>query len=137
MANIQKCEAVLAHITMNPESHDQTSWASMAECCTACCFAGWAAVLNGWRLSWENEGHQMGRYTSWVVRPGGDLELISEVAREVLELTPRESGVLFHGANTLTDLEQMVKNLANGDPIEANTGYIAHTAAIAVALEVA
>jgi hypothetical protein len=118
MANIPKCEAVLDHITMNPESHDQTKWAVRTECGTAGCFAGWAVMLDGgWELDWF-DGNFVGQHTSFAKRTGhwaGDL--IHEAAREILELTPQEANVLFYAGNTIDDLGRMVKNLANGDSI--------------------
>lgn len=116
MANIKMLEEVMDYIKTHPEQLRQDVWATQkADCGTACCFAGWTAVLNGYQLDWLEDDDM----TSIVRDKDGIHHVISDLAEELLDLTQFEGDVLFAGSNTIDELEQMVKNLANGAHIKA------------------
>lgn len=120
MANVEKCERVLAHVKADPELLRQDKWMIKNECGTAGCFAGWAALLNGHTPRWHHFGSDDWE-SAYACDEEGRCVLISEVAESLLELTKREADVLFYGKNKIEDIELMVKNLANGDPIDKGT----------------
>jgi hypothetical protein len=116
MANIEKLEAVLDHIKMHPESHNQEVWAEKTECGTAYCMAGWAVALAGYEFCWRSDGTTSSVITERTAT-STHCELIEEIATAVLGLDFRDADDLFHSLNTVDDLELMVKNLSNGEPI--------------------
>lgn len=124
MADVAKCEAVLDHIRMNPETHEQRYWGAKKECGTAYCFAGWTCVLNGnadfeWKSGKIFGCDDANEYADEVAF--GDTTIsVRGLAKILLDLTWQEADTLFAAENTVDDLEIMVKNLANGDPITKN-----------------
>jgi hypothetical protein len=122
MANVEKCEEVLQFIKDHPEKHDQRTWGYKSDCGTTACFAGWTAVLNGYEFYFGRMVFE--RYYSGVKSlKTGVHSSTSTAAAVVLELTCDEAMMLFDGGNTFEELEQMVKNISNGDPIERNTRH--------------
>ena len=68
-------------------------------------FAGWAAQLSGWEMAWDvAEGRISNRATK-----DGVQRLIEDIAREELDLTPRQAYRLFYG--TATNRNQLAKTL--------------------------
>lgn len=116
MANIEKLEAVLNQIKAHPESHNQEVWAEKTECGTAYCMAGWAVALAGYEFDWHSDGTTSSVITERTAT-STHYELIEEVATVVLGLDFCDAVELFHSLNTVDDLELMVKNLSNGEPI--------------------
>jgi hypothetical protein len=122
MANVEKCQAVMDHIRMNPELHNQRYWGTKTECGTAFCFAGLTCVLNG-HTNFEWRSGDV--YGVSAAKSYAELVIVDQVkmhvrmlAASLLDLDWHESHVLFGTQNTVDDLELMVKNLANGDPID-------------------
>jgi hypothetical protein len=115
MADVAKLEAVLDYIRMHPEEHDQGDWARRTDCGTTLCFAGTAVVLAGYQLDWTNHSDRTGRC---VTSAGDPLSLagtasISAVAARELCLAPEQVEALFWAADSLDDLERIVKDIAN------------------------
>ena len=108
MVNTPLLERVLGEIKARPELHDQSGFFTPTECGTAMCFAGWACHLSGL------EQVQPGTYCSAVMTPHG-VDGAGSAARVALGLTGVQAGILFSPANTVSMLEEMVKDLANGD----------------------
>lgn len=111
---------VLDHIRAHPEEHDQSHWArqviepASGVCGTKFCFAGHAAMLTlqpGERVSWNrsHSGETSGHYI--VDANGRRVDPISDRARRELGVTANESAWLFHAANTLDELTNMVQAL--------------------------
>jgi hypothetical protein len=114
MANIEKLRAVLAKIKADPKSWDQTKWI----CGTAACFAGHAVLMEGATPGppeesvlkyWPNSG------TTRCETPSGGLRQVSELAKEILDLTSCQGDCLFEAENELIDLEKMVDALEEDD----------------------
>jgi hypothetical protein len=89
-------------------------------CGTVCCFAGWALQLDG--LSFE-EIYRLENANELVpvVDDGVQYNLqlpacMPEAARR-LGITYDESSVLFSASNSRDMLNQMVKDLVNGEPL--------------------
>lgn len=104
--NIPALRATLRHIKANPHEWEQQTW----RCKTGMCFAGHAAILNGGRwlraTSVESE-------SATVVHPEtGDLLHVQDFAMEVLGLANYQADELFHHENTITDLEEIIDDLA-------------------------
>jgi hypothetical protein len=123
MANVEKCEEVLQFIKDHPEKHDQGTWGHETDCGTAACFAGWAVLLNGYELQLQFGDPFGGHCFDVKSLKTGVRSAVATAAAEVLELTYGEAMTLFHAGNTFEELEQMVKNISNGDPIERNTRH--------------
>jgi hypothetical protein len=136
MANAEKLRLVLERIEREVEEGttgwDQSQWAlsqtnpSKREtpeesCGTSFCFAGWAAVLDGARLFWNERIANSGAAV-WVadevLLPDGDVEFIWEYAQKLLELTDQEADVLFYGGNALGNLQAIVQDLIDGKGID-------------------
>ena len=115
----------LEHIIKHPEQHDQTSW--YGACGSLRCVAGWIAFFAGYRDVKQGPARFVG-----VLRdsdPPGDYPLDVELAAlTALELDPelypagsREedalSNSLFHGALSLTDILETVRDLAKADGV--------------------
>lgn len=115
MANIAKLEAVLGQIKAHPEQHNQKFWAKKTECGTSYCFAGWAVVLEGgYEIDLASRGPDGVKFA---VTSSGRTRHICGIAKDILGLNMTDAMTLFHQANTVDDLERMVKNLANDLPI--------------------
>jgi hypothetical protein len=105
-------------IVDDPEHHDQTNWMTSTGCDTACCFAGWALLLDGVSV-WD-----LTRYVDLEMEDDSDPEGIKQVAAQRLGLTGAEAFILFSGGNTRTMLELMVKDLVNGESLQSNIDYL-------------
>lgn len=130
MANIAKLEEVLDYIRTHPEQHNQDWWAQRTACGTAQCFAGWAVVLDGYRIAWWDDStmaeccvvpdthpHALDALlvtgTEEPLASGEALAAICPLAEDILGLTREQSNELFSAANTIDDLERIVKDIAN------------------------
>lgn len=119
MADIARLEEVLGFIESHPELHNQNIWMnrgltphrasevkalypelSRHECGSQGCIAGWGVAL------WGNE--QRTKYNVTWHHDGMD----------VFGLTLTEADILFHSRNSVEDLRQMVKDMANGLRLE-------------------
>lgn len=113
---------VLAHIDANPKEWDQATW----KCGTAYCFGGWSVVLAGGTVNY-NDGNELRVVDGPDELLGVDVE---EAAYRALNIDAAESwvndfehekfgldtGWLFSGANTLTDLRGMVERIFGPRP---------------------
>lgn len=97
---------VLDHITAHPEEWDQTDWASMTSCGTACCVAGHAAVMTGHTPDFRGYG------STHVTSDG---RYICDVAREELRLEHWQADDLFAVCYTLKDLWRIASEFTDGE----------------------
>lgn len=114
--NVELLEQVMQHITDHPEQHNQNFWVD--ECGTAGCFAGWAALLSGWRVgpAWNFNGP--------MISPDTLVEKdVCGVARDLLNLDAYDAQTLFCATNTRPMLALMVKDLANGETLRDSDEY--------------
>ena len=140
--NIEKAVEVLAQIEYTPQAYNQRMWGrsktgepvkgdpivdsngnvvGYGSCNTAFCFAGWAAQLDGWTLSFRQTAIS-GRYDAHIASKGDDRQPISGIGVQLLGIPsavidpdawvsgsqPR----LFDEANTLEDVYAEVLRLA-------------------------
>lgn len=114
--NVDLMLAVREQITSHPETHDQRDWARRGECGTVCCIAGWAAVLAGEELAWDQEGRYGTDHVARCDRDGEALP-IGVVARDLLGLSVGESAALFSGrasqAEALARLDALIEKGKN------------------------
>jgi hypothetical protein len=128
--NVDLLRRTLEHIEQNPEQWAQHAWVSHRHrgCGTAYCFAGWATVLSGAQLAWDDDGDEHG---DRVVRPGadpgdhGEHVHIASYAAQMLDLPAPvldydgdydvydviDLPLLFEPDNTLSDLRRIVGEL--------------------------
>lgn len=99
MANKAKIRKLIARLRrIKPERYNQSRW-----CGTACCIAGHAARMEGWK----NAG--------WAfVRKDGEKVSVEYVARRILGLDSWEAGNLFDGTAHGWAIE-------NGDAVRSGT----------------
>lgn len=125
MTNVSELNRVMTFIKDNPEMHDQSIWAN--ECGTTACLAGWACLLNGYSIDTEKIGDYKKNHgpNAGIVRFGGPIldsfnnaADIQYTAIDILDLDDEDANILFAEANTVDDLELMVKDLANGDDLD-------------------
>ena len=100
-------DEALANIEADPETWDQKGW----RCGTACCFAGHVALAAGW--SWLNpenpdDAHVTKNGIQMHAEYAADLELGFESGRGY-------STGIYHGTNTLEDLQGYVEALTGVD----------------------
>ena len=127
MKNYARLHEELDFLRMHPKAHQQNIWlypadlqelgdAAVAECGTVGCLAGWA-VIHEYDLVVEeiwNVGHYDGyRYVKRLTGEIYDMDKIESDARKIFGLNLQEVTFLFHGDNTIDDMEHMVKNWEN------------------------
>lgn len=110
--NVELLERVMQHIDDHPEQHDQAAWIN--ECGTAACFAGWAVMFTGGKLSRD------GVFVTVV----GESDCVSRAAGRRLGISAVEGDVLFDASNTRDMLRLMVKDLVNGDELRTTDDYL-------------
>jgi len=118
MINVELLKKTLAHIEAHPEQWNQRDWRDVdhdLRCGTACCFAGWAALLNG--STWDVPDSEIENY-DWDHDPNGDKladvdggRAVSRVATRALGLTWTQADQLFAGGNDIEDLRAIVAEL--------------------------
>ena len=104
--NVELLQRTMQYIMDHPEQHDQRHWVVNTDCGTAACFAGWAMILSGRKIT-----------------SGSSSSYIGREARELLGLTRVESMTLFCGDNTRPALQLMVKDLVNGGELRPVHSY--------------
>ena len=82
------------------------------ECGTAACFAGWTALLDGWKP--RIDVGNLFTYALMVNPKTGETDFSSNIARESLGLTLTQSDILFDSDNTLEDLREFVEMIVSG-----------------------
>jgi hypothetical protein len=114
-------------IVTEPERHRQDRWAvafgdeppQASACGAAYCVAGWAAVLDGQTLKWEQFGP-----SRWVADKTTGGEVIWVYAQTALGLTHGEEGRLFAGTNSrdyvLRVLDALIEAGKNGERLAAD-----------------
>ncbi len=86
---------------------DQTDWIKVTSCGTACCIAGRAVLLEGWK--------PVDGGSSWnVVNEHGDFREVDDVARDLLGIDHNDSYSLFLADNTLEDVEEIILGILDG-----------------------
>jgi hypothetical protein len=118
MVNVPLLEAGLQAIKDHPELHEQSSYFAETECGTAMCYAGWVCHLMGYErvfpiYSWSSSVHT----------PDGP-RAAGYAAAEALGISLQTAEVLYHGANTVDQLEQMVKDLVNTGDVRERCHYV-------------
>jgi len=109
-ANIPLLLATLAHLEAHPELHNQGSY--LADCNSACCFAGWALAL--WNKK-EPRRYKEGRYRSEIDGGGWHQgQDIRKEAQRALQLNNNQVHCLFGSGQTLADLGRAVEAIADG-----------------------
>jgi hypothetical protein len=95
MVNAELLEQTMQFILDNPKKHDPKVWLEESSCGTTACFAGWACIL------------ALKTIPSW--RP------VAYMAADLLGLDDDDAYILFHGSNTVDQLQHYVKSLVNGE----------------------
>ena len=106
--NVELAEKVMRIILDDPTSHDQSLWV----CKTMACFAGHAVLQH----------HSREEAIDMVLNVSDPYQLRTE-AIKLLGLTDDEADIMFWGHNTIEDLEVMVKDISNGDPLTPGKDY--------------
>lgn len=111
--NFRELKAIVKIIEKNPERWRQGNWAWWCpdkeqevvehnHCDSSFCVAGWAVQRAGLPLEWEKY-HD--RWEATRVKGGSS---IHEEASKILGLTSSQAERLFAGANTLTDIKDII-----------------------------
>ena len=119
--NLDVLDDAITFIKDHPEQHQQAHWT----CDTGACVAGWVALLNGYKtkkqfIEDEDGNRKLVTVNGSVYREGHPKHTVSAsaIARELLGVTETpdliSTNILFHGTNTIEDIEMMAKDLANG-----------------------
>lgn len=132
MINAELLEKTLQHVKDNQALWDQEHWTSTTECGTAYCFGGWALHLSNIKVRLADGGvayvaaedvpAELGLASPWTKRPGQFP--VGLVAGTVLGLEPLQYNELFHGENTLDDLEEQVTALLSAAMTEQISEFL-------------
>lgn len=117
--NAELAYATLDQIDEHPELHDQSWWFTVTECGTTGCFAGWACLLSGDKPdALDRPMHllDIGADVSFVVRPDGVTQSVSEHAQELLGLDWETARRLFASGNTRERLGDLVAKIFGPRP---------------------
>lgn len=111
MVNVPELERVLAYCRDNPDKHDQSNWI----CGTTACFAGHAALLNGWKpvLATVWDGTVWDGSTAYVTKDDQGNRSLPIVAAGILGLDDDQAHNLFITCQTFDALELAVKDIIN------------------------
>lgn len=119
--NVDLLRKVLTYITEHPEEWEQANWAVRTDCGTACCVAGHAVAMSGYKFRWSSSWSTVPSVAFSVFDADGRVGYIADVAAELLGLDWRdidqyENGVylLFDVHNTLDDLWRIAGELTDG-----------------------
>lgn len=114
MANIEELQRTMTEILDHPEHWDQSAWV----CGTTGCFAGLTAMRHGWRDINRHRFEELPPRAGWMFHRGfAQPQHAPTIARCILQLTNDEAERLFFHATTVEMLEQMIKDLANGEDL--------------------
>lgn len=136
--NVDEMERVATYLADHPNRHQQGRWT----CASGACYAGHAAILNGWQPMTDMgraraaglEVCLMDEYFGSFVEKDGVIKRVSTVAKKIFGIETAgdnldtslddegdeietTSDVLFHSGNTAEKIKLMVKDLANGEDI--------------------
>lgn len=109
MPNIAKLNETLDYITAHPEEHVQEKWT----CNTGACFAGHAALLNGYRVARDN----LGVVIDGRVMKGDESFFVDTVAQDILGIDSHTGDILFNSHNTRDSLAEMIEDIEAGEDI--------------------
>lgn len=122
MFDEKKFDEVVEFIETHPQRWDQSVWLQERDwmiddmdpeqnmCGTVGCVAGWACLLNGWRMAKRSTlGGQV------VVEKDGYQECVKVAGRRELGLESWQADVLFHGNNDLESIKLIGKAIAAGE----------------------
>jgi hypothetical protein len=107
--NVALLEATMTHIKDHPETHNQSVYMVKTSCGTTACYAGRAYMLGGGELI-------------QTITPTNAM-LVRNSAKAMLGIDEQEAIKLFSPANTLLELELMVKDLCNGERLRPSSAY--------------
>lgn len=114
--NIELLETTMQFIKDNPEKHNQTSYVDI--CGTASCFAGWALELAGELERVNKINAEQNRTGAWYTdRAYPGLAIWGAEAARILGLNRDEARMLFSECNSRDQIEELVKELVNGEDI--------------------
>lgn len=117
-----KFDEVIDFVEAHPERYCQLTWVTGNKevsdehgtlCGSKACIAGWAALLNGWKLVYNRYGEA----NSDVVRDG-IVKHISTAGQNELELTSPQADYMFHGDRDLDEIKELGKALANNPDLD-------------------
>jgi hypothetical protein len=111
VVNLDLLKEIHQKITTTPEGWDQEVWAAQRECGTSYCIAGWACVLSGYKVNFENAEPDF--YGGREVTTLDNGEYIDAKASELLGLDDWQANVLFYSTSNpvaLERLEAMIKD---------------------------
>lgn len=130
MANVAKLEKTMTDILDHPKDWDQRSWI----CGSTACYAGRAALNEGLKV-------MVGHDTTWAMEPHVSFNPYAEdeyqkiyhvlgnkahrvpvgdKACEILDISGADALLLFNQRCTMDNLQEMVKDLANGESLTGN-----------------
>lgn len=114
--NVDLLTKTLAHIEAHPETWYQEDWRVRTDCGTACCFAGWAATLDGCVWYVRDDDLAEDDLDGWaeLITIGGATVGVGEHAAKILGLSRYDADRLFDGGNNLTALRRIVGELIAG-----------------------
>jgi hypothetical protein len=116
--NVELINKVIEQIDAHPETWCQDLWARKTDCGTSYCFAGWACVLAGEEILWNE--HKVGEDTFAAhVRTQGCASkefgeyyvTIRERAQQLLGLGVIEADLLFDWANDREEIQEQVNQV--------------------------
>ena len=117
MVNASLLEETMAHIRSYPELHHQYGYYEVNEFGLAACFAARSLLIAGYTPLINTE--RVGAVSCLVSHPDTKVTLgVWDEARDVLGLTGDWAKNLFTSTNTRKMLEQKVKDVINGSPLD-------------------
>lgn len=111
--NIAELQASMTHIIDHPEEWNQEKWV----CGSAACFAGRGLLNNGYQVFYDSM--QDRNFAS----KGGTSADVADAAAALYGITQLDAKILFSPNNTLDALQEMVKDLANGEELAKHWTY--------------
>lgn len=111
MVNLDLLKEIHQKITTTPEGWVQETWAMQKECGTSYCIAGWACVLSGYEVNFENvEPDSYGEQEVSYLANG---ECIDSKGKELLGLDDWQANSLFYTTSNPVALERLEAMIAD------------------------
>lgn len=108
--DVELLKKVRDKVTSDPEAHYQANWGRKTSCGTTHCIAGWAAVLDGAAVDWEDDGD--GYWEAATVN--GCAQHIETYAKEALGLTWEEASIFYASRDeALQQLDRLIERGEN------------------------
>ena len=115
MANTERLKALRTTVEADRDRLNMANWAVKHTCGTTLCLAGFAAVLSGAELNFDDERAYHffdGRTTTAFTTTG---ETVEDVAREFLELDEEDAAELFYTNDEDLALDKLDHLIEYGD----------------------